>query len=38
MVNAHHRRALPGWTRFLGALLVMYGLYVAYCVADGAVP
>ncbi|MEV7448068.1 hypothetical protein [Streptomyces nigra] len=24
MVNAHHRRALPGWTRFLGALLVMY--------------
>ena len=38
MVNAHHRRALPGSTRVLGALLALYGLYVAYCVADGAVP
>ncbi|MDQ1018488.1 hypothetical protein [Streptomyces afghaniensis] len=36
MWNTHRRRrALPAWTRFLGVLLALYGLYVAYCVADG---
>ncbi|WP_307175864.1 hypothetical protein [Streptomyces africanus] len=36
MWNTHRRRrTLPSWTRFLGVLLAVYGLYVAYCVADG---
>jgi hypothetical protein len=35
MWNRHQRRALTAWTRFLGLLLALYGLYVAYCVADG---
>jgi hypothetical protein len=35
MWNTHQRRSLPAWTRFLGVLLALYGLYVAYCVADG---
>ncbi|MFH8898482.1 hypothetical protein ACH4HG_19155 [Streptomyces coeruleorubidus] len=37
MWDAHQRRALPAWTRFLGVLLALYGLYVAYRVADGIV-
>ncbi|MFD6172617.1 hypothetical protein [Streptomyces coeruleorubidus] len=35
MGDAHRRRALPAWTRFLGVLLALYGLYVASCVAVG---
>jgi hypothetical protein len=35
MWNTHQRRSLPVWTRILGVLLALYGLYVAYCVADG---
>ncbi|MGA5206341.1 hypothetical protein [Streptomyces variegatus] len=35
MWHTHQRRTLPAWTRFLGALLALYGLYVAYCVIDG---
>ncbi|MFI9822306.1 hypothetical protein ACIHFC_17830 [Streptomyces sp. NPDC052013] len=35
MGNTHRRRTLPVWTRFLGLLLALYGLYVAYrVVAD----
>lgn len=35
MWNTHQRRTLPAWTRFLGALLAVYGLYVVYRVIDG---
>lgn len=35
MWNTHQRRTLPAWTRFLGALLAVYGLYVVYRVVDG---
>ncbi|CAL9672350.1 hypothetical protein SUDANB176_07495 (plasmid) [Streptomyces sp. enrichment culture] len=35
MWNTHQRRALPAWTRFLGLLLALYGLYVVYCVVTG---
>ncbi|MYS88988.1 MULTISPECIES: hypothetical protein [Streptomyces] len=35
MWNTHQRRTLPAWTRFLGLLLTLYGLYVAYCIIDG---
>ncbi|MBO8193052.1 hypothetical protein ITI46_15455 [Streptomyces oryzae] len=35
MWTAHQQRALPAWTRFLGVLLALYGLYVAYCVING---
>lgn len=35
MWHTHQRHPLPGWTRFLGAVLGLYGLYVAYCVIDG---
>ncbi|MFI6857009.1 hypothetical protein [Streptomyces sp. NPDC050416] len=35
MWNTHRHRALPAWTRFLGVLLALYGLYVAYCVVEG---
>ncbi|MFJ2111551.1 hypothetical protein ACIOEX_06470 [Streptomyces sp. NPDC087850] len=34
MWRAHRRRTLPGWTRFLGGLLALYGLYVVYGVVD----
>ncbi|GAB2866080.1 hypothetical protein GCM10027074_36940 [Streptomyces deserti] len=37
MWNTHQRHPLPGWTRFLGALLALYGLYVVYCLFDGTV-
>ncbi|MGC2997241.1 hypothetical protein ACPF8X_02240 [Streptomyces sp. G35A] len=35
MWNTHQRRTLPPWTRFLGLLLALYGLYVVYCVING---
>jgi hypothetical protein len=35
MGSTHKRRTLPAWTRFLGALLAVYGLYVVYRVIDG---
>ncbi|MFC8244997.1 hypothetical protein [Streptomyces chartreusis] len=35
MWRAHLRHALPGWTIFLGAVLGLYGLYVAGCFIDG---
>jgi hypothetical protein len=35
MWNTHQRRTLPAWTRFLGVLLALYGLYVAYRVING---
>lgn len=35
MWNTHQRRTLPMWTRFLGLLLALYGLYVVYCVING---
>jgi len=35
MWNAHQHRTLPAWTRFLGVLLALYGLYVAYSVVNG---
>ncbi|GCB47615.1 hypothetical protein [Streptomyces sp. NL15-2K] len=37
MWNTHQRRTLPAWTRFLGVLLALYGLYVAYFVINGMV-
>ncbi|MBB4713343.1 hypothetical protein [Streptomyces luteogriseus] len=30
MWATHQRRAQPGWTRLLGALLAAYGLYVTF--------
>lgn len=35
MWNTHQRRTLPAWTRFLGVLLALYGLYVVYRVING---
>ncbi|WP_030776794.1 hypothetical protein [Streptomyces sp. NRRL S-920] len=35
MWNTHKRRPLPAWTRFLGLLLALYGLYVLYRVING---
>lgn len=35
MWNTHQRRILPAWTRFLGLLLALYGLYVVYRVING---
>ncbi|GGR59361.1 hypothetical protein [Streptomyces griseomycini] len=35
MWNTHQRQTLPAWTRFLGLLLALYGLYVVYCVING---
>ncbi|MFB8243988.1 hypothetical protein ACFC5X_02850 [Streptomyces sp. NPDC055952] len=35
MWSTHRRRTLPAWTRFLGLLLALYGLYVAYRVIAG---
>ncbi|MGC2997890.1 hypothetical protein ACPF8X_05650 [Streptomyces sp. G35A] len=35
MWNTRRRRTLPAWTRFLGLLLALYGLYVVYCVING---
>ncbi|MEU6681587.1 hypothetical protein [Streptomyces sp. NPDC046832] len=35
MWDTHRRRTLPAWTRFLGLLLSLYGLYVAYRVIAG---
>ncbi|MFK4071864.1 hypothetical protein [Streptomyces sp. NPDC029674] len=35
MWNTHQRRALPSWTRFLGLLLALYGVYVVYRVING---
>ncbi|MCT7351246.1 hypothetical protein N4P33_03555 [Streptomyces sp. 15-116A] len=35
MWNTHRRRILPTWTRFLGLLLALYGLYVVYRVIGG---
>ncbi|GAA2565477.1 MULTISPECIES: hypothetical protein [Streptomyces] len=35
MWSTHQRRFLPVWTRFLGLLLALYGLYVAYRVING---
>jgi hypothetical protein len=35
MWSTHQRRTLPAWTRFLGVLLALYGLYVAYRVING---
>lgn len=34
MRSTHQRKALPAWTQFLGVLLALYGLYVAYRVID----
>lgn len=31
----HQRRSLPAWTRFLGLLLALYVLFVAYRVTEG---
>lgn len=38
MTRTHRLRPLPGWTRFLGGLLAVYCLYVAYQVVDGMAP
>ncbi|MEV5434129.1 hypothetical protein [Streptomyces sp. NPDC052701] len=35
MRSTHQRKTLPAWTQFLGVLLALYGLYVAYRVIDG---
>ncbi|CAL9673601.1 hypothetical protein SUDANB15_07594 (plasmid) [Streptomyces sp. enrichment culture] len=35
MWNTHQRQTLPAWTRFLGLLLALYGLYVVYRVING---
>lgn len=35
MWRTHQRRTLPAWTHFLGLLLALFGLYVAWCVIDG---
>ena len=35
MWNIHQRQTVPAWTRFLGLLLALYGLYVVYSVSDG---
>ncbi|MFJ9668182.1 hypothetical protein ACIRPP_26800 [Streptomyces sp. NPDC101219] len=36
MWGAHRDGALPAWTRFLGLLLALYGVYVTYRVVTGA--
>ncbi|GHD19617.1 hypothetical protein GCM10010313_51010 [Streptomyces violarus] len=37
MWHTHRHQPLPAWTRVLGALLALYGLYVAYCLAEATV-
>ncbi|MGX2995867.1 hypothetical protein JNUCC64_16530 [Streptomyces sp. JNUCC 64] len=38
MTRVHRATALPGWTRSLGVLLALYGLYVLFRAVDGIVP